>query len=209
MLKPILKEGSKPVNPYKEVSTLQAFHYLDSDEAYPLFAKAADIIEERGYRGIVDVGCRLGRVNDILKERGYEYDYMGFDTSPEPISLAQKKWADASNIEYRLASWNDKAELEVDFDVDVVLFYGVLCYVPDTHKKLFRELVVDLYGAEGAIIQDLRSDQPNVLDRIEVNYIYDELLQYESLYRTLTEYKIDCDFFYGNRSVMDIRIYEP
>ena len=209
MLKPNIKDGDDKIYPYHEVVSINAFHYLDSDEALPLFEKQADIIMERGYKGIIDVGCRVGRINDILASRGYEYDFMGFDTSPEPIDIANEKWKDYKNIEYRVASWNDPENIKVDFDVDVVLFSGVLCYVPEDHKKLFHSLVVNLYDADGAIIQDLRNDQTHTLNRIIVNYVYDELLEYKNFYRDLTEYKIDCDFYYGKRSVMDVRIYEP
>ena len=209
MLRPKIPENSIEYYPYKEVYTFGAFDYLDSEEAYPLFAKQADIIIERGYKGIVDVGCRVGRVNDILHEKGYtNYNFMGFDTSPAPIKWARDKWKSHSNIEYRLASWEDHEDLQVDFNVDCVLFSGVLCYLPETHWELFQTLVVDVYNADGAIIQDLRNDQPNTDDRIKANYVYSDIQGYSNCYRSVNEYKIDCEFYYGNRSVFDIRIYE-
>ena len=42
--------------------------YLDTAEAKPIFEKQADLIIENKYKGIVDVGCRHGPVNDILQE---------------------------------------------------------------------------------------------------------------------------------------------
>lgn len=205
---PVLGTDVTKYYPYKEVYKFEAFGYLDTDEALPLFEKQADIIIEREYRTIIDVGCRIGRINDVLVERGHEYTYMGFDTSPDPIAAAQERWSSHPNIEYRVASWDNPDEISVDFDVDVVLFSGVLCYVPKTHKKLFRSLVVDLYAAEGAIIQDLRDDQRYMDDRIEVNYIMNELDRYTEYYKSVTKYDIDCNFRFGNRAIMDIRIYE-
>lgn len=207
--RPILGDDVTTYYPYKEVYKYEAFGYLDSKEALPLFEKQADIIIERDYRTIVDVGCRIGRINDILLSRGYDYKYMGFDTSPEPIVASQAKWIDHPNVEYRIASWNNQKDIKTDFDVDVVLFSGVLCYLPDTHANMFKSLTVDLYAAEGAIIQDLRDDQNNVDERIEVNYIMSELKKYNQKYKSVTCYDLDCNFYFGNRSVLDIRIYEP
>lgn len=209
MLRPVVPENKTNWSPYKEIYSFGAFSYLDSEEAYPLFAKQADIIMSRGYKGIVDVGCRVGRINEILQERGYEdYNFMGFDTSPEPIEWAKDRWKSHDNIEYRVANWNDHDSILVDFEVDCVLFSGVLCYLPKTHWELFQTLVVDLYDADGAIVQDLRNDQPNTDDRIKANYVYSDIQGYSNCYRSVSEHKIDCEFYYGNRSVFDIRIYE-
>lgn len=206
--RPVIGDDVVKYYPYKEIYKYEAFGYLDSNEALPLFEKQADIIIERDYKTIVDVGCRVGRINDVLLSRGYEYRYMGFDTSPEPIVASQSKWKNHSNIEYRIASWNNLKDIEVDFDVDVLLFSGVLCYVPDTHSKLFKSLAVDFYAAEGAIIQDLRDDQINVDERIEVNYIMSELKEYDKQFKSVTSYDLDCNFYFGNRSILDVRIYE-
>ena len=88
--------------------------YLDTAEAKPIFEKQADIIIENKYKGIVDVGCRHGPVNDILQEKNYQfYDYYGFDTSPEPIKIAQHQWSHKPNIDYKVGDWN---KLEKFFD---------------------------------------------------------------------------------------------
>ena len=57
--------------PLKEEYLMRSMDYLDTPEAAPIFEKQADIIMERGYKGLIDVGCRHGPVNDILHYRGY------------------------------------------------------------------------------------------------------------------------------------------
>ena len=78
--------------PMKRRYALRDMSYLDTLEARPIFEKQADIIIKNNYKGIVDIGCRHGPVNDFLHEKSYkDYQYYGFDTSPEPIEYAQKQ----------------------------------------------------------------------------------------------------------------------
>ena len=81
---------------------MEDMHYLDTDEAYPLFEKQARIIRQAGYKKILDVGCRHGPINKILhKNLKYtDYEYFGFDTSQEPIDIATETWKEYDNINY-------------------------------------------------------------------------------------------------------------
>ena len=81
---------------------LRDMSYLDTLQAKPIFEKQADIIIKNNYKGIVDIGCRHGPINDFLYEKDYkDYQYYGFDTSPEPIEYAQKRWIKENNIEIK------------------------------------------------------------------------------------------------------------
>ena len=76
---------------FKEDYKMRSMDYLDTPEAKCIFDKQADIIIENKIKGIVDVGCRIGIINDILHERGYtDYNYMGYDTSHSPLSMLMK-----------------------------------------------------------------------------------------------------------------------
>ena len=78
---------------------------------------------------------------------------MGFDTSVEPIQMAQADYGFFDNIEYRNTSWNKVEDISVDFEVDTVIFSGVLLYEKENHMKLFDALV-NFYDAKHAIIQE-------------------------------------------------------
>ncbi len=117
------------VVPLVEDYKFESMSYLDTDQAKPIFEKQADIIIEKQSKGIIDVGCRHGPINKILHEKGYkDYNYMGFDTSVEPIEMAQADYSFFDNIEYRNTSWNKVEDISVDFEVDTVIFSGVLLY---------------------------------------------------------------------------------
>ena len=120
--------------PLKEDYEFSDMSYLDTLEAYELFETQANIIIEKQCKGIVDVGCRHGPVLDYLT---HDFKYMGFDTSQEPIDIARNNWKDHSNIEFRCESWNDTEVFLVDFDVDMVIFSGVLLYRED-HFEFFK-----------------------------------------------------------------------
>ena len=86
---------------------LRDMSYLDTLQARPIFEKQADIIIKNNYKGLVDIGCRHGPINDFLKMKNYEdYQYYGFDTSPEPIEYAQQRWTNKNNIEVTIADIN-------------------------------------------------------------------------------------------------------
>jgi SAM-dependent methyltransferase len=190
--------------PLKEEYLMRSMDYLDTPEAAPIFEKQADIIMERGYKGLIDVGCRHGPVNDILHYRGYtDYQYFGFDTSPQPIAYANETWQEFKNIEYKVASWED--ELPVNFDVDCIIWSGVLLYEPKRHFMIFND-IQKYYDCRGAIIQE-----PMLIQRDEcwregltLNTIEDQLHMYDCF--KVEHYFIDVPVFSGKRVILDVRL---
>lgn len=193
--------------PLKEEYALQTMDYLDTPEARCIFDKQADIIIENNIVGIVDVGCRIGIINDILQERGYtDYNYMGYDTSTQPIEYANEKYKDFNNIEYRKASMYSKKDIGVSFDVDCVIWSGVLLYAPDTHLELFDDLTYNFYKATHAIIQEPCKDQDpkKFLENIELNTIDQDLHLYKEKYPNYVETIVDANIFSGRRKIVHI-----
>ncbi len=181
--------------------------YLDTNEAYPMFEKQADIIIEKKCKGIIDVGCRHGPVLKILHDKGYKnFNYMGFDTSIDPISIAQKKWKNFNNIEFRNISWDNKADISVDFQVDQVIWSGVLLYKPNNHFDFFKEITCYLYNSPNAIIQEPRSNQKYWDPKLILHTIDNELDAYRTNCKEFKEYYFDLEIFAGNRIVVDISI---
>ena len=195
--------------PLKEDYKLRSMDYLDTPEARPIFDRQADIIIENNIKGIVDVGCRIGIINDILHERGYtDYKYMGFDTSPQPISYVQEVWKDYDNIEYRCASMYNEKDIKVNFDVDCVIWSGVLLYDPDNHMELFKRLTVDMYDAKHAIIQEpcKEQDPKKFLKNMKLQTIEDDLELYAGTYTDYDEWTVDADVFSGRRKIAHVWI---
>ena len=190
------KTGKVPL--HKEYA-MSDMWYLDTAEAKPIFEKQADIIIENKYKGIVDVGCRHGPVNDILQEKNYQfYDYYGFDTSPEPIKIAQHQWSHKSNIDYKVGDWN-KLE-KVNFNVDVIIFSGVLLYEKN-HYKLFTDIMKH-YNCSNAIIQEPYHTQKHYDDRLDLNTITRDMEQYD----IWEKYIIDAEIFCGRRLIAEVKL---
>lgn len=180
--------------------------YLDTPQARPIFEKQADIVIEKQSKGIIDVGCRHGPINRILHEKGYtNYQYMGFDTSSEPIQIAQDTWTDYNNIEYRNTSWTNNQDISVNFDVDMVIFSGVLLYEKDNHLNLFDD-IVKLYNTTNAIIQEPYHEQRYWDKRLVLKTITKEMYLYKNKYKGYKEYLLDCKIFSGRRLILDITI---
>lgn len=190
--------------PLKEDYKLRSMSYLDTQEARPIFEKQADIIVQHGIKGIVDVGCRIGTINDVLYERGYkDYKYMGFDTSPQPIEFANEVWSSNDSIEYRVASmYNDNP---VDFEVDCVIWSGVLLYDPENHMQLFENVTFDQYNSKHAIIQEpcKEQDSSKWLPNMRLNTIEQDLYKYKEKYN-YQDWVVDANIFSGKRRIAHI-----
>lgn len=193
--------------PLKEEYALRTMDYLDTPEARPIFELQADIIVKNNIRGIVDVGCRIGIINDILYERGYtNYNYMGFDTSREPIEYAKDVWNEFSNIEYRCESMYNKDRISVEFNVDCVIWSGILLYNPSNHLQLFNDLTVNFYKASHAIIQEpcANQDANKFLKNVELNTIEHELHLYKENYPFYEDWVVNANIFSGRRRIVHV-----
>ena len=188
------KTGKVPL--HKEYA-MNDMWYLDTIEAKPIFEKQADIIIENEFKGIVDVGCRHGPVNEILHEKNYtDYQYYGFDTSKEPIELARKRWGNKFRYEV-----NDWANLKgVEYNVDCIIFSGVLLYEKD-HFKMFTD-IMKFYNCSNAIIQEPYHTQKHYDDRLELKTITRNLEQYD----LWEEHIIDAEIFCGRRLVAHAKL---
>ena len=180
--------------PMKRRYALRDMSYLDTLEARPIFEKQADIVIKNNYKGIVDIGCRHGPVNDFLHEKNYkDYQYYGFDTSPEPIEYAQKRWP---NFEYEVRDWATLKE--VKFKVDCVIFSGVLLYEKE-HYKMFTN-IMNFYKCKNAIIQEPYHEQKYYEEKLKLKSITNDMQQYKFKEKTIVEAEIFC----GRRLVGEV-----
>ena len=201
-----IKEGVGRV-PLKEDYAFEDMWYLDTPQARPIFEKQADIIIEKQSKGIIDIGCRHGPVLEILFDRGYfDFHYMGFDTSIEPIMMATDKWSHFLNIEFRHESWEDMSTFLVDFPVDQVIWSGVLLYKPNNHFEFFKQITKDFYKSKNAIIQEPHHEQTYWDDRLILNRISDEFDEYRKECSEFKEYIVDAEIFAGRRVVVDVTL---
>ena len=171
--------------------------YLDTDQARPIFEKQADLIIQNNYKGIADVGCRHGPINNFLEEKKYtDYDYYGFDTSIEPITLAKQKWRDNNKLKYEVNDW--ATPKKVDFKVDCIIFSGVLLYEKD-HYKMFTD-TMKFYDCSNAIIQEPYHTQKHYDSRLVLKTITQDMNQYA----IKEQFIIDADIFCGRRLIAHI-----
>ena len=184
--------------PMKRRYAFRDMSYLDTLEARPIFETQADIVIKNDFKGIVDVGCRHGPINDFLFEKNYtDYQYYGFDTSEEPIELARKRWGNKFRYEV-----NDWANLKgVEFNVDCIIFSGVLLYEKD-HYKMFTD-IMKFYNCKNAIIQEPYHEQKYYEERLKLKTITNDMQQYNFKEKTIVEAEVFC----GRRLVGEV-IYE-
>ena len=137
-----------------------------------------------------------------LKE---DYKYMGYDTSPQPIEYAKEVWAGYDNIEYRCASMYNPNPVE--FDVDCVIWSGVLLYDPQNHMQLFRDVTFGQYNAKHAIIQEpcKEQDADKWLPNMKLNTIEQDLHKYANEYN-YKDWIVEAQVFSGRRRIAHIWI---
>ena len=173
--------------PMKRRYAFRDMSYLDTLEARPIFETQANIVIKNNFKGIVDIGCRHGPINDFLHEKNYkDYQYYGFDTSEEPIELARKRWGNKFRYEV-----NDWANLKgVEFNVDCVIFSGVLLYEKE-HYKMFTD-IMKFYDCSNAIIQEPYHEQKYYEERLKLKTITNDMKQYNFKEKTIVEAEVFC-----------------
>ena len=183
--------------PMKRRYAFRDMSYLDTLEARPIFETQADIVIKNDFKGIVDVGCRHGPINDFLFEKNYtDYQYYGFDTSEEPIELARKRWGNKFRYEV-----NDWANLKgVEFNVDCVIFSGVLLYEKD-HYKMFTD-IMKFYNCSNAIIQEPYHEQKYYEERLKLKTITNDMQKYSFW----EEHIVEAEIFCGRRLVAHAKL---
>ena len=183
--------------PMKRRYAFRDMSYLDTLEARPIFETQADIVIKNNFKGIVDVGCRHGPINDFLHEKKYtDYKYYGFDTSEEPIELARKRWGNKFRYEV-----NDWANLKgVEYDVDCIIFSGVLLYEKD-HYKMFTD-IMKFYNCSNAIIQEPYHEQKYYEERLKLKSITNDMQQYSFW----EEHIVEAEIFCGRRLVAHAKL---
>ena len=183
--------------PMKRRYAFRDMSYLDTLEARPIFETQADIVIKNNFKGIVDIGCRHGPINDFLHEKNYtDYQYYGFDTSEEPIELARKRWGNKFRYEV-----NDWANLKgVEFNVDCVIFSGVLLYEKD-HYKMFTD-IMKFYNCSNAIIQEPYHEQKYYEERLKLKTITNDMQKYSFW----EEHIVEAEIFCGRRLVAHAKL---
>jgi len=202
----LVKDSTEKVDvPLHEDYTMQDMWYLDTPEAYPLFEKQARIIKAREYKNILDVGCRHGPVNKILHEDldYIDYSYFGFDTSEEPIKLANETWKHYEHIQYECTSWENN--IDVGFIPDVIIFSGVLLYIKDDNERahFFDEIMLK-NKCSNAIIQEPYHFQRHWDDRLVLNTITNGGLDFLNEEYDVDEHYLDLPIFAGKRVIYDV-----
>lgn len=183
--------------PMKRQYGLRDMSYLDTLEAKPIFEKQAEIIIKNNYKGIVDIGCRHGPINDFLREKNYkDYRYYGFDTSPEPIEFAQKRWINENNIEYEVRDWANLKS--VDYKVDCIIFSGVLLY-EENHYKMFTD-IMNYYQCKNAVIQEPYHTQKYYEEKLKLKTITNNMQQY----KFKEQYIVEAEIFCGRRLIAHV-----
>ena len=202
----LIKDSTEKVRvPLQENYSMEDMWYLDTPEAYPLFEKQARIIKAHEYKNILDVGCRHGPVNKILHEDldYVDYSYFGFDTSEEPIELANETWKHYERIKYECASWEN--DINVGFIPDVIIFSGVLLYIKDYNERAhFFDNIMLKNKCSNAIIQEPYHEQRYWDDRLILNTITNGGLNFLNEEYNVDEHYLDLPIFAGKRMVYDV-----
>lgn len=177
--------------------------YLDSPEALPLRTTVADIIKKHDCKTVVDVGCGVGRMYDFIDVE----KYMGFDDDWRLINPGKRERPGA---DLRVASWQELNKIKVDFDVDCLLFLGVLSYAmpeyPEVYEKngdhitMFEQLV-ELYNPKIIIIQEILAEQTHVAETNELKVL--PLDYYMNLNPEVHE--LDLPIWCGHRVILEIK----
>jgi len=129
---------------------MDRFQYLDSEHATPLYAEIANIIQTFGYRKVLDIGCKHGRITEFLDK---SYSYVGFDIVAPAIRRARlkvRRTRPDCDFRFLEADWNNPPPV----DAEVIVFGGVFHYIKD--RLAFLERYRARYNPKLIIIADIK-----------------------------------------------------
>lgn len=92
-------------------------------------------IDLQSPRRIVDLGCGVGNVTQMIANRWPEADLTGVDSSPEMLSRARELPDDIDWAQADIATWSPTAPL------DLVFSNAALHFVDDEHEHLLPKLL--------------------------------------------------------------------
>jgi SAM-dependent methyltransferase len=102
-------------------------------ELHPEIERVADLLEKKGSKRVLDLGCGTGRHLIYLSKKGFEV--YGLDASPKALEIAEK-W---------LSEENEKAELqlhrmehEFPYDND---FFDAIISIQVIHHNLIEDII--------------------------------------------------------------------
>ena len=73
----------------------------NSSESQELrFERLLTVCDRGGHFSIIDYGCGYGRLFGYMKDRGYDFDYTGFDISRVMIEKAVETYGDNTNCNF-------------------------------------------------------------------------------------------------------------
>jgi|TARA_R110002124_G_C8960236_1_gene514013 hypothetical protein len=180
-------------------------NYLDCESASPLRTTIADIIDKNNCKNIIDVGCGQGHINDLVCID----NYMGFDPDSRSVRHAKKRYAHEDNIEFRNCGWGNDSDIQVEFEVDCLMFVGVLSYAIPEYPEIFKtngwhydafNRLCKLYNPKIVIIQEILQEQTHIVDSNELRTL--DLHYYKQFKHKY--YELDLPIWCGHRAILEI-----
>jgi SAM-dependent methyltransferase len=111
---------------------------------------ARDMMEERGFKTVLDVGCGYGR--DCIYLAKYGFDVMGVDPSVEGLHLA-RDWARKEGLNIGFSAVDINANDFDDCSYDVIIMFNTLHFMLERERgKAVSEIQRILRGG-GVFIQ--------------------------------------------------------
>jgi SAM-dependent methyltransferase len=114
---------------------------------HPSRSKAIELLA--GMRSVLDVGCGIGVMFDLLNERRPDLEYLGIDATEKFVREAARRYPEHAQ-RFKQLSLYDLPSLQQDFDA--VLCRHILEHLPDyrpavqnMYERALRKLIIVFY----------------------------------------------------------------
>jgi SAM-dependent methyltransferase len=145
----------------------------NSDEAQSLrFEQLEKLLPKETHFSLLDYGCGYGALVGFLRERGYDFNYTGFDLSEQLIAHAKEVYAGQNDVQFTstvtelqpadyciaCGVFNIKLDMAVDQWSDY--FYGELARLAGLSKRGFAFNTLTAYSDADRMREDLYYPDP-------------------------------------------------
>jgi len=119
------------------------------------FQKIYDLIEDKPFIKVLDVGCGLGDFYNFLQEKGFQGDYLGIDIVPEMV--------DSARLNYPEGVFEIHDIMKNDIEADYIVASGIMSVRINKkidHQEYVDKLIVRLFSqAKRGIVFNMLNDQ--------------------------------------------------
>jgi trans-aconitate methyltransferase len=149
----------------------RSVHWIDEHNQVVRF-EVLLAVQDISHKKILDVGCGLGDLYKLIKEKNIETDYTGIDIIADFIRLAKEKYPQARFLKQDIFDIHKE-------QFDVVLASGALSFKVTDNNEYYKDMIKKMYElAKESVAFNMLDNATHIDDAIYAAYEPNEIVDF-------------------------------